>query len=203
MDRLSHGQRAIDVGAAQGSLTKLMAEQVGETGRVWAIEPDATRAMNATQPWVSWHHVLAWHQPGRQMLFLDGLQSSCWPALLNASGGDTADVEALPLDAIVTEAVDLIKVDVQGAECHVLQGATRHLAECPIWVVEVWPYGLLEAGRSPQELYTRFATAGYTVQWAGDNNVPVLATEDEFDEWAQQAHHGHSGHINIVASRTP
>src|SRR3990167_9507424 len=102
-DRLTRGQRAIDVGAAQGQITALMAEQVGDTGRVWAIEPDASRPMHATQPWVSWHRVLAWHQAGRQTLCLDGEQSSCWPALLNASGGGTADVAALPLDLIVPD----------------------------------------------------------------------------------------------------
>jgi hypothetical protein len=56
-----------------------------------------------------------------------------------------------------------IKMDVQGAECHVLDGAQETLGRDLVWAVELWPAGLKNAGRSIDELAQVFLDHGYQV----------------------------------------
>jgi len=66
----------------------------------------------------------------------------------------TCKVRTTTLDSIADELKEefgsgtLVWMDVQGYEGHVLDGASRLLSQpdCPIFVVELWPYGLLRSG---------------------------------------------------------
>ncbi len=60
------------------------------------------------------------------------------------------------------ERVDLIKIDVQGAEPLLLQGAMRTLAEFgPDLLVEVSPIDLQAFGSGPRELLEPLVACGY------------------------------------------
>lgn len=66
----------------------------------------------------------------------------------------TCKVRTTTLDSIADKLKEefgsgtLVWMDVQGYEGHVLDGASRLLSQpdCPIFVVELWPYGLLRSG---------------------------------------------------------
>lgn len=191
--RLRPGQQAIDVGAAAGSVTQTMAQAVGPTGRIWAIEPDPSRSP-VDLAWVTWLPLAAWSHRDTATLFLDNEQSSFWRTLV--SHDQSVDVVVDTLDALVPERVDLIKVDTQGSEMEVLAGAERHLQECPIWILELWPRGLTAAGSSALALFGLLRACGYDLYWA-EQGIS-LVSDDALRAWVERSSHGF---INIVAAR--
>lgn len=50
----------------------------------------------------------------------------------------------------------VVKLDVQGAELHVLRGCLQTLQHVDLLVLEFWPYGLARAGASTEELFEYF-----------------------------------------------
>lgn len=76
-------------------------------------------------------------------------------------------VGSTTLDLFVEETgchPDVIKMDVEGAECHILKGMTRVLSECrPVLFLEVHPMFLRDFGTSVREVLTILADQGYTI----------------------------------------
>src|SRR3990167_9277157 len=176
---LSPGDGVIDLGAHVGEYTKAFAKAVGPTGRVVAVEPDPGSYAELQRRYADSPHVTA-------MEALVGSEAAAsvpyWRATWDARHGSmwrpnvpdprgTVDVPMVTLDHLagLVPRLRLIKVDVQGAECHVLDGAHDTLAKDLVWYVEVWAMGLTHAGRSPAELAAQFQAHGYEMRdrtWA-------------------------------------
>jgi FkbM family methyltransferase len=138
---LRPGQTVIDVGANIGLHTILMASYVGAEGRVIAYEPNPdvgvflreNIALNWFNDRVTVKPLAVSAEPGRVTLHITerfmGNSSLLQPGegYFREAPMDTTrtlDVDAEPLDAIAEELgdVDLVKIDVEGAEHLVLQG---------------------------------------------------------------------------------
>ena len=160
---LAPGMTAIDVGANVGWITLLMAGCVGRTGRVVAFEPSSRErrvlAINQRCNGLTWVNIRG-----------EALFDECSTVALhvadvvhsghNTLGGfiyedvsevQTVSVPAVPLDSLAGELglrrVDLIKIDVEGAECRVLRGAQETLGRHrPILVLEAQPASLRVMG---------------------------------------------------------
>jgi FkbM family methyltransferase len=147
--RIGQGDVVVDVGAHVGYFTTAMALRVGEKGVVLACEPVSESCERL-----------------RVNLAANGLrnarvfQCACWSSLENLQITVTADpafssltrlrgsspvdvrsVPARPLDDIWKEVgepwVRLVKVDVEGSEARVLEGARELIARClPVILVE-------------------------------------------------------------------
>ncbi len=162
---LRAGQTAVDVGAAVGEIVATMRRGVGDTGRIIAIEPRPTVIPLADEI----IRVACGPRDGTHRLYLadPATGSSFYPGNVALRPSDHADLPFLdvpvrPLDALVDQA-DLIKLDVQGAEADVLDGAPRLLTTCPAWILEVWPFGLQAGHHSVADLWTRLKDAGFTI----------------------------------------
>ena len=137
MEALLPEMTVIDVGAHQGRYAIQFSRRVGEKGLVLAVEPEDRNLvlLNRNLELNEIHNVLS-------------IRGACWSRRepLQFSHGNTLDLSrvtqsaakngdlvGLPLDDLVTEAalrrVDLVKIDVEGAELDVLEGAQRVLRE--------------------------------------------------------------------------
>ncbi len=132
----------VDVGAHLGVISSIYAERSLE---VWAIEPNidlvarlhhtlpsevviAAVACGATAGWaelrVPRHH-------GRPVGALGSLVSGD-----PAECGDSQRVPVVRMDDLVPNKVDVLKIDAEGFELEVLEGATRILGDQPVVVIE-------------------------------------------------------------------
>lgn len=178
--QISPGAVVIDVGANIGAHTLPLARRVGPEGRIIAFEPtrfafDKLQANIARNPGLADRIVTV-----QAMLVADDEASlpaeiySSWPlagdsrshAKHGGRGMNTEGARVTTLDAYLAQTgtgpVDLIKIDVDGFECDVLNGA-RHTLETdrPAIITELAPYGLEERGTSVEELLAILHDAGY------------------------------------------
>ena len=171
---LRPGMTAIDVGAAEGTVCETMRACVGPTGSVLAIEPRPTDI-----PDVQRIYGAVGKTTGMQSLYLPAQDVPDLPLTLasffpgNVPGGAArfVSVPTHRLDDLVSYA-DLVKVDVQGAELDVLDGAPRLLQACPAWILEIWPHGLRSAKRSLADVFAVLEGAGLTPQDSDGAPVP-------------------------------
>ncbi len=134
------GMHVVDVGANIGYCTMMFSSLVGERGRVWSIEPDpvnlleleATVAENRLAGQITVLPVAAGASEGT-VKFEPGLNSCVTPE-------GRSEVTVKSLDSLKLERVDLIKIDVEGYEGAVLEGALATLARCqPTIFMELHP----------------------------------------------------------------
>jgi FkbM family methyltransferase len=197
LDRLRRGMTVIDVGANIGHYAMVAAAAVGAQGRVVAFEPDpenhAALAANLTLNGFAWatpERMALASAPGQATLYRDDANRgghSLTEANVQRRGGETV-VAVTTLDAYAVEhlsgkRVDFIKIDVQGAEADVLDGAGATLArDKPDLLVEFWPHGIRARGAEPMTLIERMLDLGYRLAVIDRNHPghvrPLPGTED-------------------------
>jgi FkbM family methyltransferase len=174
-ERMAPGQVVLDVGAHVGHFTILAAARVGSAraGRVLAFEPapsnlDRLRrnlTLNELGPGVEVLPLALGARPGTATFFDDGDSdgtefSMVAPRQSGAARAFEATVETL--DGICAargiERVDVVKIDVEGAEVDVLRGAERVLAASPevTLLIELHPWVT-----PPREVLAPLAERGY------------------------------------------
>ena len=144
---LSPGDVAVDLGARHGWFTGLMAQAVGESGRVYSFEPmpplAGVRELVAVNSFsnVDQFDVGVADRPG-ELLFDE--------IYLSASQTGTRRVEVTTLDTNLknrTKPVKLVKMDIEGAEPLAIKGAKQIISQDhPIIVMEVNKH-FIENGR--------------------------------------------------------
>jgi FkbM family methyltransferase len=163
----------LDVGANIGVFTVRFARWVGPNGRVLAVEPEelnfATLQAEIERAGVSDRSTLiravCAEQVGERLLVRNDMHPGDHRLAL---AGDGTPVRAVSIDALVGEQqgkrVGLIKIDVQGAEMIVLQGALETLRKHgPPLFVEIHEAGLAHFGASPTALVQFLTSLGYTI----------------------------------------
>lgn len=166
---LKPGMTVLDVGANEGLYTLFSARRVGAAGRVVAFEP-SSRERSRLQRNVRRNRL------GNVTVVPCAVGSSEGTAALQIASGvhsghntlgalvhddaPSAGVEHVPverLDSVVDRLgiaqVDVIKIDVEGAEMHVLEGARRTLSsQRPVLMVEANDEALRAQGASTDAL---------------------------------------------------
>jgi len=169
------GMHAVDVGANVGFYTLQMAKRVGDGGHVYAFEPDAGNLaslrrnvqLNGFEKRVECEGSAVGASAGSVPLYRSA--SHHGDHRVFASDGRAPDdtVKMASLDAYFTAgfAVDLVKIDVQGAELEVLRGMERVLRENPrcVLLLEINSAANMPSGSSPGDVIDVLASSGFHV----------------------------------------
>jgi len=168
--KVKPGDTFIDVGAHKGKYALRIARKVGHNGRVIALEPDPRNYEALLRSIVSNNFrnviplkIAAYGKAGKIMLSLCPFNSQLSSVEIN--WGDKVEVEAYPLDDIINQLrltrVDYVKIDVEGAECEVLQGLEKTLRSMsPKIVIEVkW-----ENFKKVDEFLKKFGYTGIPIE---------------------------------------
>jgi FkbM family methyltransferase len=182
---LHPGVSFVDVGAHWGYFSLLAAVRVGPEGRVLAIEADPrvfdtlrrTLDLNAGSS-VEAVHIAVGDRGGTLVLHGFDEQADNWgvSSIANGQGGTSFSVPSQPLDALLeshqVSEVQLLKMDIEGAEILALRGAERLLKEKRIhrMLLEVHPQQLERLGSSASELLQLLRGHGYQL-WAVDHSL--------------------------------
>ena len=161
---LRPGQTFVDVGANVGYFTLLGAQLVGPQGKVVAVEAHGGLAellrrnviMNGFYGYVTTWHRAAWSVATQlqlhQRLNFSGASSvgAIGPEALERLGDteEMVEVQAVPLDDLLVglPPVDVLKMDIEGAELQAFTGLSRTLEESRnISVMFEWAPALMEA----------------------------------------------------------
>ena len=169
---LRRGARVIDIGANIGDYTVLAASVVGERGHVYSFEPAPRNAERLRQRCAGLANVSVFEQAvgGRRRnvrLYLDAdhdTQHSLGSHNVGRAGG-SLQVRQVALDELdMLDHIDLIKIDAQGAELGIVEGARQLLERCrPLMVLEFWPYGMRRLRTEPEALLEALTGLGYDV----------------------------------------
>jgi FkbM family methyltransferase len=170
----------VDVGASLGQYS-FFANRVLKGGRIFCIEADPLRMQRLKKAASEWEamstnqitvlHAAAAEKEGKVEFFTTDANVS--GGLFVHGWGGTGDrnlvqwknfeVECITLDSLFKNLKpDLVKIDVEGAEHRVLEGARSILEEGKCrFLVEVHPWGDKSVNRAPSDVFRLFSQFGY------------------------------------------
>jgi len=180
------GSVVIDVGANIGFFSVRFAEWVGNNGEVISIEPEEQNFGNLTAALASRGFAgrvrlikaVAAASPGSMRIEINRLHPADHKISRDGTG---LAVRAVTLDGLVGETnPSLIKIDVQGAEMMVLEGAGKLLRRAkPALFIELSEDGLNALGASVTEVLSYLDRLGYRSYWLARAGPHVRATDDD------------------------
>ena len=157
---LRAGDTFVDVGAHIGFFSLIASSLVGSQGKVYAFEADATlfqtlHSNALAYPWLVSSLRAVWKNSG-SVTFSNPWQAgeSGWGKLAAVRNeGHTASVQAISLDdwyeSVGSPPIRLIKIDAEGSEPFILEGAQRMIASSrPYLIIELNDNLLREVGQT-------------------------------------------------------
>ena len=157
----------LDVGANIGYYSMLSASLVGEKGKVIAIEPnpknvkliEASRRANRFEN-ISIMQLAAGRERGILVINSSGSNGTTYQLSDDfQSLLESTTVASMKIDEIVTEKenVDLIKIDIEGAEYNALTGASSLIKRCkPLIISEFSPESIFNISKVEGREYLKF-----------------------------------------------
>ena len=153
---LKSGMTVVDVGASFGFYTCLAARAVGSSGRVYTFEPFMPTynlllrniERNGLKNVLPSSEAIS-NKIGIMDTYVNRSQEGVMP-----SGTTLIQVPCISLDNVLTSPLDVVKIDAEGYDLHVIQGMERLIEENKnlVLFVEVGPKWLKHAGSSMELL---------------------------------------------------
>ena len=176
---LRPGDVVVEAGANFGTHTVAMAQMVGESGRVLAFEPQrlvfqamvANVALNALTNVATCHAALGAAPGNIKVPVLNPAKGHNFGGC-SVNGHDNGETLAvLTIDSLTLSRCRLLKIDVEGMECEVLEGARDTIARCrPVLYVEN------DRKAHSEQLIRLIQSFNYRLWW----HLPPLFNADNF-----------------------
>jgi FkbM family methyltransferase len=176
VDNLQTGDVVWDIGAHVGVYSLLAYDVVGQTGRVYAFEPEPRtyRMLRQNCKLNKAHNldllpIALGDEDGEAVLYTDwraglGIHKLFYETRLRKRGtavtiskGDTL------INNQTARPPTVVKLDVEGWEYAVLQGMTSALSHCRLLLIEVHPQNLQQIGKSTQDVYDLVDKLGFQI----------------------------------------
>lgn len=181
-NRVAHGDVVIDVGGHIGLFAVLAARLAGRNGKVFSFEPtpftrsvlDKVLELNGCCDTVEVRPEAVSSQRGTTVFYDTGSEISNANSLVRTDRSRSeVPIEVISLDDFAAErgiVVNCIKIDAEGAEYDVLQGAKRILTvDKPFVRLGLHPPSIAEKGDSLEQIWDLITECGYTVEFNGEN----------------------------------
>lgn len=196
-DFLNPGDTLIDIGANIGCVTAAGALAVGDQGQVIAIEPhpqtfkhlEKTVTINHCQN-VTCLNVALGSEAGVLNFTNEPRKDDNNCVALNSDSGIT--VPCVTLNSVIKEReisrIAVMKIDVEGFEMHVLQGASEILNRVDSIYIEVLEHTLQKFGSSSAAIFQLLQAHGFRCFYFRDDRSNVVAFADHVSlrEWQQE-----------------
>lgn len=196
--KLRLGMRVVDIGANIGFYTFLAASLVGQSGKVWAIEPNSKN--------VAFLLKTRAHNNFSQIEIIQAAASDRWEILslmTDCSNGAARRVSneflnpvmGLPLAACLPahERLDVVKIDVEGAEGKAIYGMLGLIDRFrPVVFSEFTPSALSSmSGLSPRDYLELFTSRNYVPSVLESAGPRTTAVEKLLEQASTLADDGH------------
>lgn len=211
---LSPGDVAVDVGANIGYYTLLMAQCVGSEGEVHAFEPAPenfallernVQENSAVQ--VTLEEAAVGDCTGRIVFFESRTDLSDHRTYETTETRIKYEVPCFSLDGYcagkpgLAERIDLIKMDIQGAEFHALQGMMELLRTNRKLklVTEFWPHGFESCQLAPEDFLSQLEEHGFRLREIREQDACLIDTSAE--KLLAEYTHSNQNFTNLLCER--
>jgi FkbM family methyltransferase len=205
------GGVAVDIGANIGYYTLILAKCVGPTGRVFAFEPAPVNfavlqkniEVNGYKNVVAVKKAVS-DKAATANLFLAEVNSGDHRIFDSGDGRRSIPIEMTTLDEFLAEPsvfVDVVKMDIQGAECQALRGMRSVLARSKNVTLfsEFWPYGLRRAGDDPEVYINLLRELGFIIHDVCSPQEPL--PRERLHSLAKNSFKDNPRHLDLMCVR--
>ncbi len=190
MRHVRPNDRIVDVGAFIGLYAVALGKRLGPSGQVFAFEPEENNyqalcehvQLNGLAEKVRPIRAAVSSSCGRIAFVSKSCESHV--SLSPAANDSLTNIECVTLDSVFPkEALDIMKIDVEGYEESVLKGASKLLSDVQrrprLLCVEVHPFAWAEAGTTSESLISLLEGAGYSITDLEGNIVKKIDAYSE------------------------
>ena len=189
---IKSGWTIIDVGADMGYYSLLSAKLTGPEGQVFAFEPYSfpykehllkNIALNNFKNIVPVKKA-ADEKNIKREFFVNSRSFYDVKRNFSGSSDEIEKIECVTLDEFFKDykrPINLVKIDVEGAEIKVLKGMSGILKKNKDikLIIEIFPQGLAAAGSSPEEVVSLLKSHGLKFYWINDDGTVAGILESE------------------------
>ena len=187
---LKSGMTIVDIGANLGYFTVIAAGRVGPSGTVLAYEPDPHNfgllerniAANGFKNVRAFPIALSDESGTRALFFGDNQTTHSFGDKRNTGRSESVVTDTLDnsLKTLGHPQIDLIKMDIEGAEPLALEGMRETVQGNPALVIlfEFHPKAIQRLGRSPLKFLARFKELGFSLSAIDENRRTRITIDD-------------------------
>jgi len=199
------GFTVLDIGANIGFYANILAEIVGENGKVHCFEPDKTNFNYLSKATINkknivTHHAAVGATNGTLKIYISDMLNVDHRTYEPEHYERVEEIPCLSIDDLFRDVqVDFIKMDIQGFEEEALKGMVDTLVKNPRikLISEFWPYGLAKSGTSALSYFDELSKLGFTCYLIEKNDIRLLSR----DEVTKMNAHPENKYYNLIAWR--
>lgn len=179
------GDTVLDIGANIGFYSIILADIVGEKGKIHCFEPDATNFGHLKNAVASHKNIVINNKAvgpktEKIKIYTSKALNVDHRTYKPEEYDEEMEIDAVSIDDYLKGAkIDFIKMDIQGFEMEAMKGMKETFKNNPTvkMISEFWPYGLKKAGSSLRAYFSLLKDLNFKVEILKENNLEVLTLE--------------------------